>query len=205
MSAIKRHFLLFIFSCLALSFSSVYANEVNALFHQKNDPVAGNPAGKITVVEFFDYQCSHCVNMSPIMKSIIKANPNVRVIYKELPIRGELSLLASRAALAANRQGKYVPFNHAIMNDDNFSATSLKKDFPEKLGLNASQFEKDMNSNSIANQISANLQLAQDLQVNGTPAFFIGKTNAKNMKEVNFVLGEMSQSQLQDAINAAQK
>lgn len=62
----------------------------DALFHADNDPVGGNVNGKVTVVEFFDYQCPHCVAMSPILDKVIKNNADVRVIYKELPIRGPM-------------------------------------------------------------------------------------------------------------------
>ena len=86
-----------------------------ALFNQSNDPIAGNPNGKITVVEFFDYQCPHCTTMAPVMADVIKANPDVRVVYKEFPIRGPMSEMASRAALAANKQGKYMVLSHALL------------------------------------------------------------------------------------------
>src|SRR5437016_4513875 len=101
----------------SLSFA-VHAQSVNALFHQAHDPVAGNPNGSVTVAEFFDYQCSHCISMAPVMANIIKDNSDVRIVFKEFPIRGSISEFASRAALAANMQGKYYEFNHAILTTD---------------------------------------------------------------------------------------
>jgi protein-disulfide isomerase len=56
-----------------------YANE---LFHQATDPVAGNPNGALTLVEFFDYQCPHCVEMTPVVEELIKSYPNLRVVFK---------------------------------------------------------------------------------------------------------------------------
>ncbi len=88
---------------------------VNSLFHQAKDPVAGNPQGAVTIVEFFDYQCSHCIDMSPLLDSFLKANPNVKVIFKEFPIRGPVSEFAAKAALAAKEQGKYIEFHQALM------------------------------------------------------------------------------------------
>jgi protein-disulfide isomerase len=88
----------------------IAAAYADPLFHQENDPIGGNPNGKVTIVEFFDYQCPHCVDMAPIIDSIVKANPDVRVVYKEFPVRGPLSKLAASAALAANQQGKYTAF-----------------------------------------------------------------------------------------------
>ena len=63
----------------------------SALFKQDNDPTAGNPKGIVTIVEFFDYQCPHCVDMAPVTEAIIKANSNVRYVFKEFPIRGPVS------------------------------------------------------------------------------------------------------------------
>ena len=87
----------------------------NALFKQNNDPGVGNPNGKVTVVEFFDYQCSHCIDMAPVIDSMIKSNPDVRLVLKEFPIRGPMSQFAARAALAANKQGKYYELHNALL------------------------------------------------------------------------------------------
>lgn len=189
---------------LLFSFSlAVHAEPTNALFRQGNDPVAGNPNGKITVVEFFDYQCGHCVSMAPVISAIIKANPDVRVVFKELPIRGTTSQFASRAALAAKKQGKYYAFSHALMMTNEPLNQTTIMEIAQKTGLNVVKLKKDMNDKSTYQQLNANMKLAEDLQISGTPAFFIGKTNATNSQDVTFRLGEMSQSELQDAINKA--
>lgn len=171
------------------------------LFHQANDPLAGNPNGKVTIVEFFDYQCAHCVDMGPVMETLIKSNPNVRVVYKEFPIRGPISEFAARAALAANKQGKYVQFNHALM-------TSTKQPLTEEIilelaknnGLNVDQLKKDMKDSSIDAQLKANLKLGQDMHLFGTPAFVIGKTDASSSKDLNYIPGQMNLAQLEDVI-----
>lgn len=180
-----------------------YADSTDSLLRQANDPVAGNPKGNVTVVEFFDYQCSHCVNMAPVMEAIIKANPNVRVVFKEYPIRGPQSNLASRAALAANKQSKYYTLNHALMTTNQALNENNILEIAKEAGLNTAKLKKDMNSDAVKKQIEANYALASELNITGTPAFFIGKTSAKKTYDVNFVLGEMSQTELQDAINKA--
>src|SRR6185295_1294162 len=97
-----RSFKLIIFSLFASFSVACFADTATWLLNEKNDPVAGNKKGNITIVEFFDYQCSHCSNMTPVLQKIIKQNPNVRVVYKEYPIRGMISEYAARAALAAH-------------------------------------------------------------------------------------------------------
>jgi protein-disulfide isomerase len=172
------------------------------LFHQANDPVIGNPQGKITVVEFFDYQCPHCADMAPVIVDILKANPDLRIVFKEFPIRGALSEFAARAALAANKQGKYAVFQHELLSvkEPLTEALILKK--AGDVGLNVDQLKKDMNDPSIQNQLKANNKLAQDLQLFGTPAFFIGKTETTaNNGTIIYIPGQMNQKQMQDEIN----
>ena len=176
----------------------------DALFHQANDPVAGNPNGKITVVEFFDYQCPHCINMAPVIAAILKANPDVRIVFKDFPIRGPVSDFAARAALAANKQGKYYELSHAILTANQPLTQNGVMDAAKTVkDLNIEQMKKDMNDNSVNTTLKNNVKLAQDLKLLGTPAFFIGKTDAKG--NINYVPGQMNQAQLQQAIDSASK
>src|SRR3990167_5638255 len=177
----------------------------NALFKQTNDPVAGNPNGKITIVEFFDYQCSHCVDMAPVISAIIKANPDVRVVYKEFPIRGPLSQFAARAALAANKQGKYYELHHALITTKQPLTENGIYTLAKAQGLNVEQLKKDMNDQSINMQLKNNIKLAQDLKLFGTPAFFIGKSDATSSNTIHYTPGQMNQKQLQDLIDQAGK
>ena len=79
-----------------------------------NLTVAGNPKGDVTLVEFFDYQCGHCVSMSPIIHELIKANSNLRVVFKEFPIFGKESEQAARGAIVAAMQVKYMKFQNKL-------------------------------------------------------------------------------------------
>jgi protein-disulfide isomerase len=178
---------------------------ITGLFHGQNDPVAGNPNGKITIVEFFDYQCPHCIDMAPVMKDIIKANPDVRVIYKEFPIRGPMSELAARATLAANKQGKYNELSYALLTANQPLTQDLIDQLAQKSGINVEKMKKDMNDSSINKQLDETIKLAKDLKLFGTPAFFIGKTDATNKSDIAYVPGQMNQKQLQDAIDKASK
>lgn len=173
------------------------------LFHQAGDPVAGNPDGKITVVEFFDYQCPHCIDMLPTMDAIIKANPDVRVIYKDFPIRGPVSEFSARAALAAKIQGKYTELSHAILKANQPLTQDAILDIAKNIGLDVDKLKKDMNDKAVDKQLKDNIKLAQNLKLLGTPAFFIGKTDGKG--DIDYVPGQMDQKQLQDMIDKAGK
>lgn len=173
------------------------------LFHQPNDPVIGNPNGTVTIVEFFDYQCPHCVDMAPVISAIVKANPDVRVVFKEFPIRGQMSDFAARAALAANKQGKYYQLSHAILVANKPLTQDLVYELAKEQGLNVEQLKKDMNDAGINDDLKNNMKLAQDLKLFGTPAFFVGKTSDKNGASINYFPGQMNQAQLQSAVDKA--
>lgn len=178
----------------------------DALFHQGNDPVAGNANGKVTVVDFFDYQCPHCTHMTPILEAVIAANPNLRVVFKEFPIRGALSEFASKAALAANAQGKYFEFHKALMKQatDKTLTEDAILQVAKSVGLDMTKLKADMNSDAIKNQIKDTYKLAQSLQLMGTPAFFIAKsdiTTSAKPTAIVFIPGQVDQTKLKDTID----
>jgi protein-disulfide isomerase len=168
------------------------------LFNQSTDPVAGNPNGKVTLVEFFDYQCPHCIDMVPVVDNLIKNNPQLKVVYKEFPIRGPMSDFSARAALAAQKQGKYVEFHKALMTSKVEPLTEeVVYELAKSSGLNVDQLKADMKDSSINAQVKANMELAKQLRLMWTPVFFI-KGNSAN---VIFIPGGVDEKQLADAIS----
>jgi protein-disulfide isomerase len=179
----------------------------DVLFHQASDPVMGQADGKIAIVEFSDYQCSHCIEMAPVMEEILKANSNVKLIVKEFPIRGGMSETAARAGLAANKQGKYAQFRAALFKASG-SMPALNEDkiyeVAKSVDLNVEQLKKDMNEKSIKDAVAADQKLAKDLKLVGTPAFFIGKSDVKPgavAGTITYVPGMLSQQQFQVMID----
>lgn len=168
------------------------------LFHKEGDPVAGNPNGIVTVVEFFDYQCPHCVDMAPVIEAIIKKNSDVRVVFKDFPIRGPQSELGARAALAAHKQGKYYEFSHALLTSKQPLSQGSINQVAKSKGVDLKQLQQDMNDPSIQTRIKENTQLAQDLKLFGTPAFFIGQTKGT---EINYTPGRLDETQMQKIID----
>jgi len=176
----------------------------NQLFHQTTDPVAGNPNGTVTLVEFFDYQCPHCIDMTATIEGLIKTNPNLRVVLKEFPIRGAMSELATRAALAAQKQGKYFPLHLALMSSKTEPLTeNTIYDLAKAAGLNVDQLKVDMKDKSVDQQIKTNYQLAKDLEIMFTPVFFIAKSNVTTSTKpeaIAFIPGQVSPAQLAEVL-----
>lgn len=168
------------------------------IFNDAQSPMAGNKDGTVTLVEFFDYQCGHCKAMEPIIENLVKKDANLRVVFKEFPIFGANSEFAAKAALAAMKQGKYWQFHEALMNAQNPINQAKVLQVAGQVGLNVAQLQKDINSPEIAQQIKDNYQLAQKLQLIGTPAFIIANRTGSN---IQFVPGATDQESLQKLID----
>jgi protein-disulfide isomerase len=144
------------------------------LTHDPASPVGGNPDGDVTVVEFFDYRCGYCKSVSPVIQQLLRDDSKVRIAYKELPILGPDSVLASRAALAARTQGKYAALHNALMAAKEPLTRPAILDMAKRAGLDPGRLDTDMEAPEILAQIRRNHELAEKIGVTGTPAFVIG-------------------------------
>ena len=170
-----------------------HADEV---FRDAGDPVGGNRTGDATLVEFFDYNCPYCKQMAAVMTQTELGDPRLRIVYKEFPILGPDSLFAAKAALAANKQGKYVAFHRALYQVRGHVDASKVLEIAKTAGLDIERLKADMQMPEIGTQIDKNIKLAQALGINGTPGFAIGD---------KILVGATDLKSLQATIAAARK
>ena len=144
------------------------------LLRDPASPVGANPAGDVSIVEFFDYRCPYCKAVAPDLAKALAADGKVRLIYKEFPILGASSMLAAKAALASQQQGKYIPFHEKLIafkgNLDEVAIFAMAAD----IGLDVAKLKSDMQKPEIEAAIQRNYKLADKLAIQGTPAFVIG-------------------------------
>ncbi len=153
---------------------SVIRDRADEIFRDPAAPVAGNPKGDVTVVEFFDYNCPYCRRVAPVLEKAGTDDPNLGVVYKEFPILGDGSKFAAKVALAAHRQGKYVAFHQAMMKMKGRATQSTALAVAKQIGLDIERLKADMKHPEIEKAIQRNLVLASALRINGTPAFVVG-------------------------------
>jgi protein-disulfide isomerase len=138
------------------------------------DPIAGDPHGDVTIVEFFDTRCPYCRKMEPTMESFLAQDHRVRLVYKDLPILGPASVLGTKALLAAQKQGAYVKMREAVMKLPPDTTLPQIEAAARGLGLDWPRMARDMDDPAVQARIDANLKLARDLGIQGTPALVIG-------------------------------
>lgn len=149
---------------------------------------AGNPQGDVTVVEYFDYNCGYCRAVLPVIEKLIRADPNVKIVYRELPVLAESSRDAARASIQAAEQGKFAGFHKALYGAGPVSDATIAA------AAKASGVDLAKPSPRADKEIAANLAIASRLGMTGTPSWVIGN---------RVVSGALPFDQLQDAIAAA--
>lgn len=138
-------------------------------------PAWGNPRGKTVVVEFSDYNCPYCKRVFPEVASLVEEDGDIRVVMKELPVLGPGSEYAAKAALAAQKQGKYEAFHRQMMSSGARVSRDGVDQVAKQVGLDLERMKRDMESAEVAEELEKNQLWAERLGITGTPAFVIGE------------------------------
>jgi protein-disulfide isomerase len=143
----------------------------------ERDPrdMVANPTGKITVVEFYDYRCGYCKVVAPEMNRLIRENPDVRFVFKELPIFGEVSDTAARMALTPVVKAKGLDVYSRWMGEKSLTDAALDRHL-QAAGIDPGAARVAAQSGAITRHLSDTQALARSLGIQGTPAFVVGNT-----------------------------
>ena len=139
-------------------------------------PAAGNPQGDITIVEYFDYQCPYCKKVHPVLSEVVKDDGKIRLVYKNWPIFGGISITAARLVMAAQYQHKYVEAHEALMNTTNRLTETRLKELLVQAGVDVDRADSDRvtHAGAIEAALKRNDDQAKAFGFQGTPAFIIG-------------------------------
>src|SRR6266446_7115272 len=154
--------------------SAALAARRHEVFDDPDAPVAGNPRGNASLVEFFDYRCPYCKQVEPSLEALLTADRQLRLVYKEFPVLGPESVSAARAALAARKQDKYDAMHHALMALKGQIDEAALYRVASSVGLDVDRLKRDMAAPDIDRMLKANIALAGALDIRGTPGFVIG-------------------------------
>lgn len=140
-------------------------------------PVIGNPAGDISIVEWYDYNCPYCRKIEPELRQVVEDDGKVRLVLKDWPILGEVSKLAARLTLAARYQDKYLAAHEAVIGVASRLTAPRVRELIAGAGIDMDRLDKDLAAN--AQKIDAVLKRNNDQAVafefRGTPSFIVGK------------------------------
>lgn len=161
-------------------------NYLPELLSEKSGYVGGKnvDAAKVAVIEFFDYHCGFCKRSSGFVQDLIKSDPAVKVSFREFPILREESEIASRYALAARAQGKYLDLHFAMLSETGVITEKRIHEIAGKIGLDAKKLEADQKNPDFTSYIDADRAAARELGIDGTPTFIIASLDGEFIEVV---------------------
>jgi protein-disulfide isomerase len=140
-------------------------------------PVAGNGAGDITIVEWFDYQCPYCRKLEPELRQVVDDDGKVRLVWKDWPILGPASVMAARMALASRYQDKFVPAHDALIAINSKLTEGRIREALAGASIDMDRLDRDLAGNAVAVDaiLTRNNDQATAFEFRGTPSFIVGK------------------------------
>jgi protein-disulfide isomerase len=152
-------------------------SERNALLHSPRGNLVGNPSGDVTLVEFFDYNCGYCKRALADLRALMKGDPKLRVVLKDLPVLGPESVEASRVGLAAKQQlsgEKLFDYHTRVMETRGRVNGERALAVAREMGLDMARLQKDLDHAEVRAALQENMTLGDKLGLTGTPAFVVG-------------------------------
>ena len=140
-------------------------------------PVAGNADGDVTMVEYFDYQCPYCRKIDPELRQVVQDDGKVRLVLKDWPILGPVSVVASRMALATKFQDKYLKAHEALIGVSSKLTEPRIRELLDGAGIDVDRATRDLaaNARTIDAILARNNDQATAFGFKGTPSFIVGK------------------------------
>jgi len=170
----------------------------SAVLRDPEIPVAGNAEGDVTIVEYFDYNCPYCRKLEPELRQVVQDDGKVKLVYKDWPVLGPVSIAAARMALATKYQDKYVAAHDALMSSASRLTEPRIRELLAGAGIDVDRAAKDLETNAKAIDaiLARNNDQATAFGFRGTPSFIIGKFR---------VPGALTMAQFDQAIADARK
>jgi protein-disulfide isomerase len=140
-------------------------------------PVAGNSGGDLTIVEYFDYQCPYCRKIEPELRQVVQDDGKVRLVLKDWPILGPLSVVASRMVLASKYQDKFIAAHDALIGVNAKLTEPRIHEVLAGAGVDVDRATRDLatNAKAIDAILARNNEQATAFEFKGTPSFIVGK------------------------------
>ncbi|ESR27260.1 DsbA family protein [Lutibaculum baratangense] len=169
---------------------------VEAVLYDPEAPVLGNPDGDVTVVEYFDYQCPYCKKGHPGVMEAVRKDGNVRLVKKDWPIFGDVSVRAARLVLAAGASGRYEQALESLMATEGKLADAQVDATLQGAGFTVARLEEAYRAHAgrIDRLLARNGGQADAFGFRGTPSFVVQTT---------LYPGVMGEADLTEAIAAA--
>ncbi len=169
------------------------------IFNSPNQAVLGNPNGKVTLVEFFDYNCGYCKKSLDDIARLVKEDSDLRLVIKDFPVLGPGSIEAAEVATALRKQfsgDKYWQYHYKLLGMKGQVGRAQAISVAKDMGANLDQLNRDLAAPETKSSIQEVMKIADGLQLTGTPSFVLGN---------DVVIGAVGYDELKSEIDSVKK
>ncbi len=160
--------------------AKLFIDNIEELHNDANTPFVGPKDAKVVLVEFFDFNCGYCKRIANTMASVVKNNPDVKVVFKPMTFLGSKEI--AYAAVAANEQGKFLEVYKAFLTAPERLDEAKINAIVEKAGLDMAKFKADVASEKVKKVIEDTAALGNKVQVRGVPSLIL---NGKKLNTID--------------------
>lgn len=154
--------------------AEAFKTNINELNNDENSPFVGPKDAKVTIVEFFDFNCGYCKRLAPAMSKVIKANPDVKFVFKPVTFLG--SMPVAKAAMAAYKQGKFLEIYDALLNHKGQLTADVIDEKIKEAGLDVEKTKEIMDSEEVSSALAKISALSNKVGIRGVPSLVINGT-----------------------------
>jgi predicted DsbA family dithiol-disulfide isomerase len=174
-----------------LAYKERFAHDTIKEIDLSGSPSKGSPNAAVTIVEWADFECPACRAASPVLDQMVKANDDVRLVFKNFPLDAhENAESAARAAMAADKQGKFWPMHKALFASEAPLIDATLEQIAKDLALDLVQYKKDRRSESVADAVARDKKQAEEVKLAATPTIYINGRKFTSAKELALGLEE---------------
>jgi protein-disulfide isomerase len=151
--------------------AEAFKTNMEELNNDENSPFVGPKDAKVTIVEFFDFNCGYCKRLAPAMAKVIKANPDVKFVFKPVTFLG--SMPVAKAAMAAHKQGKFLEVYESLLNHKGQLTADVINEKIKEAGLDVEKTKEIMDSEEVSSALSKISSLSNKVGIRGVPTLVI--------------------------------
>lgn len=170
--------------------AKLFLENIDELHNDPLSPYVGPKDAKVVLVEFFDFSCGFCKRIADAMDTVVKNNPDVKVVFKPITFVAPISKYAAQAAVAAGNQGKFFEVYKALLKAPGGLDEAKINAIVEKEGVDMNKFKADVNSDLVLKVISDVASLGNKTRVSGVPTLVL------NGKKLNTIDAEGIQAEI---------
>ena len=139
------------------------------------DHVRGAVDGRVTLVEYGDFQCPFCGDAYPVVRALLEDYRWLRFVFRHMPLPDlhPRAPAAAEAAEAAAAQGRFWDMHDRLFENQHALSDDQLREHAAALGLDVERFDRDLREGVHRERVEEDLRSGAQSGIPSTPRFFV--------------------------------